>query len=464
MSISVFDIFRVGIGPSSSHTVGPMRAANRFMDELILKQLDEKCDRIWVEFMGSLGATGIGHATDTAFQLGLMGMAPANVDLDEAPKLLENVKNEKRLTLPTGKVLDFDPSRDIILSPEKVAIYHSNAMHVIAQDEHGNVLLSRRYYSTGGGFIVQSLDNNFDKVPEAKNEMTHETEVPYPIHSCADLLKHCEETGLSIAEIVRANERTWRSNDDINRELDYLWSVMQDCVARGLRTEGVMPGPLKVRRRAAEMYSHLAKQARTMNDPLSVLDWVNAFAFAANEQNACGGRVVTAPTNGAAGVIPAVLHYYMKFVDDSTLYGVRDFLLTAGQIGILYKENASISGAEVGCQGEVGVACSMAAGALAQVLGGTPLQVENAAEIGMEHHLGMTCDPVAGQVQIPCIERNAVAAVKAINAARLALLGDGQHYVSLDKVIVTMLETGRDLQMKYKETSRGGLAVSIVEC
>lgn len=464
MSISVFDIFRVGIGPSSSHTVGPMRAANRFMDELILKQLDEKCGRIWVEFMGSLGATGIGHATDTAFQLGLMGMAPANVDLDEAPKLLENVKNEKRLTLPTGKVLDFDPSRDIILSPEKVAIYHSNAMHVIAQDEHGNVLLSRRYYSTGGGFIVQSLDNNFDKVPEAKNEMTHETEVPYPIHSCADLLKHCEDTGLSIAEIVRANERTWRSNDDINRELDYLWSVMQDCVARGLRTEGVMPGPLKVRRRAAEMYSHLAKQARTMNDPLSVLDWVNAFAFAANEQNACGGRVVTAPTNGAAGVIPAVLHYYMKFVDDSTLYGVRDFLLTAGQIGILYKENASISGAEVGCQGEVGVACSMAAGALAQVLGGTPLQVENAAEIGMEHHLGMTCDPVAGQVQIPCIERNAVAAVKAINAARLALLGDGQHYVSLDKVIVTMLETGRDLQMKYKETSRGGLAVSIVEC
>lgn len=464
MSISVFDIFRVGIGPSSSHTVGPMRAANRFMDELILKQLDEKCGRIWVEFMGSLGATGIGHATDTAFQLGLMGMAPANVDLDEAPKLLEIVKNEKRLTLPTGKVLDFDPSRDIILSPEKVAIYHSNAMHVIAQDEHGNVLLSRRYYSTGGGFIVQSLDNNFDKVPEAKNEMTHETEVPYPIHSCADLLKHCEDTGLSIAEIVRANERTWRSNDDINRELDYLWSVMQDCVARGLRTEGVMPGPLKVRRRAAEMYSHLAKQARTMNDPLSVLDWVNAFAFAANEQNACGGRVVTAPTNGAAGVIPAVLHYYMKFVDDSTLYGVRDFLLTAGQIGILYKENASISGAEVGCQGEVGVACSMAAGALAQVLGGTPLQVENAAEIGMEHHLGMTCDPVAGQVQIPCIERNAVAAVKAINAARLALLGDGQHYVSLDKVIVTMLETGRDLQMKYKETSRGGLAVSIVEC
>ena len=464
MSISVFDIFRVGIGPSSSHTVGPMRAANRFMDELILKQLDEKTDRIWVEFMGSLGATGIGHATDTAFQLGLMGMAPANVDLDEAPKLLEAVKTEKRLMLPTGKELDFDPDRDIILSPEKVAIFHSNAMHVIAQDEHGNVLLSRRYYSTGGGFIVQSLDNDFDKVPDESNEMTHETPLPYPIKTAADLLKHCENTGLSIAEIVRANERTWRSNDDINRELDYLWSVMQDCVARGLRTEGVMPGPLKVRRRAAEMYSTLCKQARTMNDPLSVLDWVNAFAFAANEQNACGGRVVTAPTNGAAGVIPAVLHYYMKFVDDSTLYGVRDFLLTAGQIGILYKENASISGAEVGCQGEVGVACSMAAGALAQVLGGTPMQVENAAEIGMEHHLGMTCDPVAGQVQIPCIERNAVAAVKAINSARLALLGDGQHFVSLDKVIKTMLETGLDLQMKYKETSRGGLAVSIVEC
>lgn len=464
MSLSVFDIFRVGIGPSSSHTVGPMRAANRFIDELLENGLDEKTDRIWVEFMGSLGATGIGHATDTAFQLGLMGMAPANVDLDKAPELLQAVKNDKRLTIPSGKVLDFDPDRDIILSPEKVAIFHSNAMHVIAQSADGTVLMSRRYYSTGGGFIVQSLNDNFDKVPTTVPEAVTDVKLPYPIKTAQDLLNHCEQTGLSIAEIVRANERTWRSNDDINRELDYLWSVMQDCVARGLRTEGVMPGPLKVRRRAAEMYSMLAKQARTMNDPLSVLDWVNAFAFAANEQNACGGRVVTAPTNGAAGVIPAVLHYYMKFIDDSTLYGVRDFLLTAGQIGILYKENASISGAEVGCQGEVGVACSMAAGALAQVLGGTPLQVENAAEIGMEHHLGMTCDPVAGQVQIPCIERNAVAAVKAINAARLALLGDGQHYVSLDKVIKTMLETGLDLQMKYKETSRGGLAVSIVEC
>ena len=337
-------------------------------------------------------------------------------------------------------------------------------MHVIAQDKDGNVLLSRRYYSVGGGFIVESDPDNFDKVSEDK-ETVHTKPQPYPISTAADLMKWCNETGLSIPEIVRANERVWWKTDEkINRQLDYLSSVMKDCVARGLKNEGIMPGPLKVKRRAKQMYLKLDYEHRTLNDPLAVLDWVNAFAFAANEENACGGRVVTAPTNGAAGVIPAVLHYYMKFIESASIEGVRDFLLTAGQIGILYKENASISGAEVGCQGEVGVACSMASGGLAQVLGATPQQVENAAEIGMEHHLGMTCDPVAGQVQIPCIERNAVAAVKAINAARLALLGDGHHYVSLDQVIVTMLKTGLDLQTKYKETSRGGLAVSVVEC
>ncbi len=464
MSVSVFDIFRVGIGPSSSHTVGPMRAAVRFTKELCEKSLDQTTARIWVDLMGSLGATGIGHATDTAFQLGLMGMLPADVDLDAAPKILQSIKETHELTLPSGKVIDFDPSCDIILSPEKVAIYHTNSMHVIAQDAEGKVLLSRRYYSVGGGFIVESDPDNFDKVTEDK-ETLHTKAQPYPISSAADLMRWCRETGLSIPQIVRANEKVWWETDEkINAQLDYLWSVMKDCVARGLKNEGIMPGPLKVRRRAKQMYEQLDFSKRSLNDPLAVLDWVNAFAFAANEENACGGRVVTAPTNGAAGVIPAVLHYYMKFIDSADIEGVRDFLLTAGQIGILYKENASISGAEVGCQGEVGVACSMASGGLAQVLGATPEQVENAAEIGMEHNLGMTCDPVAGQVQIPCIERNAVAAVKAINSARLALLGDGHHYVSLDKVIETMLKTGLDLQSKYKETSTGGLAVSVVEC
>ncbi len=316
----------------------------------------------------------------------------------------------------------------------------------------------------GGGFIVESDPDNFDKVTEDK-ETLHTKPQPYPVNSAADLMHWCRETGLTIPQIVRANEKVWWETDEkINAQLDYLWSVMQDCVARGLKNEGIMPGPLKVRRRAKQMYEQLDFSKRSLNDPLAVLDWVNAFAFAAKEENACGGRVVPAPTKGAAGVIPAVLHYYMKFIDSADIEGVRDFLLTAGQIGILYKENASISGAEVGCQGEVGVACSMASGGLAQVLGATPEQVENAAEIGMEHNLGMTCDPVAGQVQIPCIERNAVAAVKAINAARLALLGDGHHYVSLDKVIETMLKTGLDLQSKYKETSTGGLAVSVVEC
>lgn len=464
MSVSVFDIFRVGIGPSSSHTVGPMRAAVRFSKELIAKGLDKDTHRIWVNLMGSLGATGIGHATDTAFQLGLMGILPANVDLDAAPGILEAIKKNHKLTLASGKTIDFDPARDIILSPEKIAIYHTNAMHIIAQDADGKVLLSRRYYSVGGGFIVEGDPDNFDKVSEVK-ETVHTKPQPYPVSTAADLMRWCEKTGLSIPKIVRANERVWWETDEkINEQLDYLWSVMKDCVARGLKHEGIMPGPLKVKRRAKQMYERLDYEHRSLNDPLAVLDWVSAFAFAANEENACGGRVVTAPTNGAAGVIPAVLHYYMKFIDSANIDGVRDFLLTAGQIGILYKENASISGAEVGCQGEVGVACSMAAGGLAQVLGATPTQVENAAEIGMEHNLGMTCDPVAGQVQIPCIERNAVAAVKAVNAARLALLGDGHHYVSLDQVILTMLKTGLDMQMQYKETSRGGLAVTVVEC
>ena len=463
MSVSVFDIFRVGIGPSSSHTVGPMRAAYRFSKELCEKGLDRQTARLWVDLMGSLGATGIGHGTDTAFQIGLTGVLPATINLDAAPKVLEDIKTRHKLRLPSGREIDFDPARDVILSPEKIAIYHTNAIHVIAQDENGEILLARRYYSIGGGFIVESDPDNFDKVTEDK-ETLHKTPQPYPVDSAADLLRWCHETGLSIPEVVRANERAWKTDEQIDRELDYIWQMMKDCVSRGLKAEGVMPGPLKVKRRAKQMYEHLDFSHRTLNDPLAVLDWVNAFAFAASEQNACGGQVVTAPTNGAAGVIPAVLHYYMKFIDNADIHGVRDFLLTAGQIGALYKENASISGAEVGCQGEVGVACSMAARALAAVLGANPRQVENAAEIGMEHCLGLTCDPVAGQVQIPCIERNAVAAVKAVNAARLALAGDGSHFVSLDAVMQTMFETGKDMQSKYRETSRGGLAVNIVEC
>lgn len=464
MSVSVFDIFRIGIGPSSSHTVGPMRAAVRFAEELIESGLDARTDRLWVDFMGSLGATGIGHSTDTAFQLGLMGFLPADVDLDKAPGYLEAIKRDKQLRLANGTVIAFDPERDIILSPEKIAIYHTNSMHVIAQDKDGQVLLSRRYYSIGGGFIVEADHDNFDKVTEVK-ETEHTRPQPYPIATAEDMLNWCEKTGLSIPEIVRVNERVWWQTDEaINEQLDKLWEAMQACVTRGLRAEGIMPGPMKVRRRAKDMLEKLMAFEGAHDDSLTVLDWINVFAFAANEENACGGRVVTAPTNGAAGVIPAVLHYYMKFAKGADINGVRDFLLTAGQIGILYKQNASISGAEVGCQGEVGVACSMAAGALTQVLGGTAKQVENAAEIGMEHNLGMTCDPIAGQVQIPCIERNAVAAVKAVNSARMSLMGNGEHYVSLDNVILTMLQTGRDMQSKYKETSQGGLAVTVVEC
>ena len=464
MASSVFDLFKVGIGPSSSHTVGPMRAALLFVREVQRKGLLERTERVFCELMGSLGATGRGHATDNAVMLGLMGLAPAEVRTEQVPEMLKRVDDEKELVLVSSKRIEFDRSRDIVFSPDKVAKFHTNAVEFSALDAEGVVLFDRRYYSVGGGFIVAARVENPELVALPERVKTQaQTELPFPYANARELIEITRTTGRSIAEIVRANEAVQFSEPEIDAKLDHVWSVMQQAIDRGLMADGVLPGPLKVVRRAPGLARRIAGKT-IADDPMVVLDWVNAWAFAVSEENACGGRLVTAPTNGAAGVVPAVLKYFATFFAGATPQKVREFLLTAGAIGMLYKQNASISGAEVGCQGEVGVACSMAAGALAAVLGATPKQVENAAEIGMEHHLGLTCDPVAGQVQIPCIERNAVAAVKAINAARLAMNGSGEHVVSLDAVMQTMFATGRDMMDKYRETSRGGLAVNFIEC
>lgn len=463
MALSVFDLFKIGIGPSSSHTVGPMRAARMAVLRWQAMGLAPQLARVQCQLYGSLGATGKGHGSGTAVLLGLMGDEPDTVDVDAIPARLAAVRASGRLALPWGAELGFDDRADIVFHRRKSLPFHANGMEFIAFDAAGTELDTRRYYSVGGGFVVSdevATDGSRQRViaPDA-------TVLPHPFRSAADLLAQCQATGWSIAQLMRANEHHWRTDAEIDAGLDRIWQVMQACVARGCATEGVLPGGFKVRRRAADLQRQLtADPHAALKDPLQVLDWVNLFALAVNEENAAGGRVVTAPTNGAAGIVPAVLHYYRRFTHGASDAGVHDFLLTAAAIGILYKENASISGAEVGCQGEVGVACSMAAGALCAVLGGTPAQVENAAEIGMEHHLGLTCDPVGGLVQIPCIERNAIAAVKAINAARMALRGDGSHHVSLDQVIKTMRETGADMLTKYKETARGGLAVNIVEC
>jgi L-serine dehydratase len=462
MAVSVFDLFKIGMGPSSSHTVGPMRAARQFVArlqhaDLLTQTITVRC---WLH--GSLGATGKGHASDVAVLLGLCGHEPDTVDVDHIPELLAEVRNEKRLRLAGVHSIAFDEKDDLLFMRAPLP-FHANGMRFVALDAAGNELANRVYYSVGGGFIVSdevAADGSRQKViaPDA-------TVLPLPFTSGDALLALAQQHGLSIAQIMRKNEQHWRTDAEIDAGLLRIWQVMQDCVRRGCRTEGVLPGGFKVKRRAHALHHALSTNPEAaLRDPLQVLDWVNLYALAVNEENAAGGRVVTAPTNGAAGIIPAVLHYYTRFVPSATDAGVVDFLLTAAAIGILYKENASISGAEVGCQGEVGVACSMAAGALCAVMGGTPEQVENAAEIGMEHHLGLTCDPVGGLVQIPCIERNAIASVKAINAARMALRGDGSHFVSLDKVIKTMRETGADMKTKYKETARGGLAVNIVEC
>jgi len=467
MAVSVFDLFKIGIGPSSSHTVGPMRAARLFALRLESDGLLPRSARVLSQLYGSLGATGKGHGSDKAVLLGLAGHEPDTVDVDAVPALLAALRKAGRLALLRRHEVVFNERDDLKFFRRETLPFHANGLRFTAFDAAGAELASRVYYSVGGGFVVSeevAADGAKQKVvaPDA-------TLLPHPFHSGDELLQRCRELdggrGGAIAEVMRRNERHWRSDAQIDAGLLRIWRVMQECVERGCRSDGVLPGGFKVRRRAKALREALtAHPEQALRDPLQVLDWVNLYALAVNEENAAGGRVVTAPTNGAAGIIPAVLHYYTRFVPGASDDRVVDFLLTAAAIGMLYKENASISGAEVGCQGEVGVACSMAAAALCAVMGGTPEQAENAAEIGMEHHLGLTCDPVGGLVQIPCIERNAIASVKAINAARMALRGDGTHFVSLDKVIKTMRETGADMMTKYKETARGGLAVNIVEC
>lgn len=459
MAISVFDLFKIGIGPSSSHTVGPMRAARSFAltlrDEGVLARTDAICS----ELFGSLGATGRGHGSDNAVLLGLMGEEPHCVDTDSIAKRIAQIRAQGTLKLLGSHTLRFNEKEHLCFYRRETLPYHPNGMRFTALDAQGAKLASRIYYSVGGGFVVNEDAAQHDRIA------ADSTLLPYPFKSAQTLLALCREHQLSISALMLENEKVWRTADDIQRELLNIWEVMQACVRRGAEREGVMPGGLKVKRRAAALYRKLVSQPEAgLKDPLTVLDWLSFYALAVNEENASGGRVVTAPTNGAAGIIPAVLHYYTRFIPGANTDGVVRFLLTAAAIGILYKENASISGAEVGCQGEVGVACSMAAGALTEVMGGSIEQVENAAEIGMEHNLGLTCDPIGGLVQVPCIERNAMASVKAVNAARMALYGNGQHFVSLDKVIRTMRETGADMKVKYKETSRGGLAVNIIEC
>jgi L-serine dehydratase len=455
VAISVFDLFSIGIGPSSSHTVGPMRAALTFATGLADDGQLEGVTRVRAELFGSLGATGHGHGSDRAVILGLEGERPETVDTGCVAARVGEVRASGQVRL-LGKHDAALSADDLVLHRRAALPFHPNGMRfaAFAGDE---VLRERTYYSVGGGFVVDDSAAGSDRIKR------DDTTLPYPFLSAAELMQRCAESGLPVSGVMLANETAWRSESEVQSGLLGLWAVMQQCVRSGCAASGVLPGGLRVPRRAPELYQRLSAEQYS-TDPLRVMDWVNLFALAVNEENAAGGRIVTAPTNGAAGVLPAVLHYYRRFVPGASDEGVVRFLLTAGAIGVLYKENASISGAEVGCQGEVGSACSMAAGALCEVLGGTPDQVENAAEIGMEHNLGLTCDPVGGLVQIPCIERNAMAAVKAINAARIALRGDGRHIVSLDKVIKTMRETGADMSVKYKETSRGGLAVNVIEC
>jgi L-serine dehydratase len=455
VAISVFDLFSIGIGPSSSHTVGPMRAARMFARRLRNEELLDPVASVRAELYGSLGATGHGHGTPKAVLLGLEGDSPRTVDVETADERVETIRTSGRLRLLGEHEIAFSYDDDMVLHRRKALPYHANGMTLWAYDAEGTEVLTKTYYSVGGGFVVDEDAVGADRI------VLDDTVLKYPFRTGDELLRLAKETGLSISALMLENERAWRDEDEIREGLLEIWRVMRACVERGMTREGILPGGLKVRRRAA----NTARKLRSEGDPLALsMEWITLYAMAVNEENAAGGRVVTAPTNGAAGIIPAVLHYYMNFVPGADEDGVVRFLLAAGAIGMLFKENASISGAEVGCQGEVGSACSMAAGALAEVLGGTPEQVENAAEIGMEHNLGLTCDPVGGLVQIPCIERNGMAAVKAVTAARMAMRGDGSHKVSLDKVIKTMKDTGADMSVKYKETARGGLAVNIIEC
>jgi L-serine dehydratase len=467
VAVSAFDLFKIGIGPSSSHTVGPMREARQFAQRLERLGVLERVARMTVEMYGSLGATGRGHATDVAVQLGLEGEQPDLVDVDAVPARIQAIRDRGTLELLGRHAVPFDPDRDLVFSDAISADgrkpFHVNNARFTALDAGGGVLAQRTFYSVGGGFVV---DEDLAREGASRDAVPDADALPFPYHSAEEILALAAAQECSIAELVRRNERRWRTDEEIDEGLLRIWHTMRSCITHGEHAEGVLPGVLKVRRRAGPLYRSLLARGEPGHggDPLDVMDWVNLWAMAVNEENAAGGRVVTAPTNGAAGIIPSVLDYYVTFVPGATDRGVIDFLLTATAIGILYKENASISGAEVGCQGEVGVACSMAAAGLTAVMGGTPAQVENAAEIGIEHHLGLTCDPVGGLVQIPCIERNALAGVKAINASRMALAGDGVHHVSLDAAIRTMRETGADMHHKYKETSRGGLALNVVEC
>ncbi|XCY74825.1 L-serine ammonia-lyase [Pseudomonas sp. CBR-F] len=458
MAISVFDLFKIGIGPSSSHTVGPMRAAALFVQGLRERDVLEQVRRVEVQLYGSLSATGIGHGSDNAVIMGLMGEWPDAIDPSQIGIRIETLRETNTLLLDARLPVPFIWARDMRLIDENLP-FHPNAMTLVVFGDNGE-LHRDTYYSVGGGFVVDEAQANSGVADMDR------TELPYDFSSAVELLQLCKTHNLRVAELMLANEKTWRSEEEIRSGLMKLWRAMQDCVEQGLKHEGILPGGLNVRRRAAKLHRSLQELGKpnVIGSTLSAMEWVNLFALAVNEENAAGGRMVTAPTNGAAGIIPAVLHYFMKFSEEVTEANVVDYFLGAAAVGILCKKNASISGAEVGCQGEVGSACAMAAAGLAEILGATPEQLCNAAEIGLEHNLGLTCDPVGGLVQVPCIERNAIAAVKAINAAQMALRGDGQHFISLDRVIRTMRDTGADMHDKYKETSRGGLAVSAVEC
>lgn len=464
MSLSVFDLFSIGIGPSSSHTVGPMKAAYMFaqsLQETAAKPTgNARIARIKAQLYGSLGATGKAHGSEKAILLGLEGEQPHKFDPSHTEARLDLIKEKQQLRLLGKDAIDFNSRRDLVFWQKKSLAYHSNGMVFSAYDSQGKILLQKTYYSVGGGFVLDDTAVGADKIKEDN------TSLPYPFHSAAELIANCEQNDLRISQLMMTNEKSWRSKKEIRERLLNIWTVMQECVQAGIENDGLLPGGLKVKRRAKEIYQDLQRKSQVdmISPGLSDMDWVNVYAIAVNEENAAGGRIVTAPTNGAAGIVPAVMHYYVRCCQGACEDGIVNFLLVAGAIGILYKENASISGAEVGCQGEVGSACSMAAGALTEVMGGTIYQVENAAEIAMEHNLGLTCDPIGGLVQVPCIERNAMGAVKAINAARMALRSDGNHFVSLDKVIKTMRATGEDMKDKYKETARGGLAVNVIEC
>ena len=459
MSISVFDLFKIGVGPSSSHTVGPMRAACDFVDELKAREMVTRVARLEVQLFGSLSATGIGHGTDRAVIMGLMGERPDRIDPAIIAPCIEELQEAEALLLDGRHSVPFLWARDMQLLEESLP-HHPNAMRLIAHG-HAGELHRNTYYSVGGGFVI-------DAAQAERGELDSDTtELPYNFQTGDDLMRLCRESGLRISELMLENEKAWRSEAEIRDGLLTIWAAMQACIGKGMEAEGLLPGGLKVKRRAKTLYQRMLASEddhSLIASTMSAMDWVNLYALAVNEENAAGGRMVTAPTNGAAGIIPAVLHYYMQFRQGVDECDMVDFLLTAGAVGILCKKNASISGAEVGCQGEVGSACAMAAAGLTEVMGGSVGQVENAAEIGLEHNLGLTCDPVGGLVQVPCIERNAIASVKAINAAQMALRGDGEHFISLDKVIRTMRDTGADMQSKYKETSMGGLAVNAIEC